>query len=112
MAALGKKKKAKDDERINALDNARKQHNYHIGRLEQMLRLLDNNDLAPDQVRDLNSRFFMFPFVFGKRKRRQGKGKGKNRSGENRTEDIRRENRRAGRCSGIVLVCITVLYFL
>lgn len=51
MAALGKKKKAKDDERINALDNARKQHNYHIGRLEQMLRLLDNNDLAPDQVR-------------------------------------------------------------
>lgn len=50
MAALGKKKKAKDDERINALDNARKQHNYHIGRLEQMLRLLDNNDLAPDQV--------------------------------------------------------------
>lgn len=50
MAALGKKKKAKDDERISALDNARKQHNYHIGRLEQMLRLLDNNDLAPDQV--------------------------------------------------------------
>lgn len=32
------------------LENARKQHNYHIGRLEQMLRLLDNNDLAPDQV--------------------------------------------------------------
>lgn len=51
VAALGKKKKAKDDERINVLDNARKQHNYHIGRLEQMLRLLDNNDLAPDQVR-------------------------------------------------------------
>lgn len=53
MAALGKKKKAKDDDRINALDNGRKQHNYHIGRLEQMLRLLDNNDLAPDQVRGL-----------------------------------------------------------
>lgn len=61
MAALGKKKKAKDDERINALDNARKQHNYHIGRLEQMLRLLDNNDLAPDQV---HARVYFFLFMF------------------------------------------------
>lgn len=48
---MGKKKKAQDNERISVLENARKQHNYHIGRLEQMLRLLDNNDLAPDQVR-------------------------------------------------------------
>lgn len=50
LSALGKKKKAQDNERISVLENARKQHNYHIGRLEQMLRLLDNNDLAPDQV--------------------------------------------------------------
>lgn len=50
LSALGKKKKAADNERISVLENARKQHNYHIGRLEQMLRLLDNNDLAPDQV--------------------------------------------------------------
>lgn len=50
LSALGKKKKAADNERIAVLENARKQHNYHIGRLEQMLRLLDNNDLAPDQV--------------------------------------------------------------
>lgn len=50
LSALGKKKKAADNERISVLENARKQHNYHIGRLEQMLRLLDNNDLAPDQA--------------------------------------------------------------
>ena len=50
MATVGKKKKAADSERIGVLENARKQHNYHIGRLEQMLRLLDNNDLAPEQV--------------------------------------------------------------
>lgn len=51
MASGGKKKKAADNERISLLENARKQHNYHIGRLEQMLRLLDNNDLSPEQVR-------------------------------------------------------------
>lgn len=47
---MGKKKKAADTERVSVLDNALLQHKYHIGRLEQMLRLLDNNDLAPDQV--------------------------------------------------------------
>lgn len=48
---MGKKKKAADTERVAVLENALLQHKYHIGRLEQMLRLLDNNDLAPDQVR-------------------------------------------------------------
>lgn len=47
---MGKKKKAAEAERIAVLENALKQHAYHISRLEQMLRLLDNNDLAPDQV--------------------------------------------------------------
>lgn len=50
---MGKKKKAADTERVSVLDNALLQHKYHIGRLEQMLRLLDNNDLAPDQVSHL-----------------------------------------------------------
>lgn len=50
VGGLGKKKKTAEAERIALLENALKMHGYHIRRLEQMLRLLDNNDLAPDQV--------------------------------------------------------------
>ncbi|CAN0512171.1 unnamed protein product, partial [Discosporangium mesarthrocarpum] len=45
-----KKKKGPEADKVGVLENAITQHNYHIGRLEQMMRLLDNNDLAPHQV--------------------------------------------------------------
>lgn len=40
----------KQGERTAALENGIGQHRYHIGRLEQMMRLLDNGDLSPEAV--------------------------------------------------------------
>jgi hypothetical protein len=37
-------------ERLKVLENAVLQHRYHIGRLEQIMRLLDNGDMGIEQV--------------------------------------------------------------
>lgn len=40
-------------DKIKALENGLFQHRYHIGRLEQIMRLMDNGDLEPEQVHQL-----------------------------------------------------------
>jgi CCR4-NOT transcriptional regulation complex NOT5 subunit len=48
---------------MHALENGIGQHRYHIGRLEQMMRLLDNADLSPDQVRFLINFHTYFGYI-------------------------------------------------
>lgn len=40
-------------EREEELDTYRERHNYHVQRLELMLRLLDNDNLSADQIKDV-----------------------------------------------------------
>ncbi len=48
------KKSAKGKtEREEELDFNRERHNHHVQRLELMLRLLDNDNLSPDQIKDV-----------------------------------------------------------
>lgn len=49
----GKKKKGAEVDRFHILENALAQHRYHIGRLEQIMRLMDNGDLEPDQIEEI-----------------------------------------------------------
>ncbi|CAM9869550.1 unnamed protein product, partial [Phaeothamnion confervicola] len=46
----GGKKKKSDVARVEVLENGIAQHRFHIGKLEQIMRLLDNEDLSPSEV--------------------------------------------------------------
>jgi CCR4-NOT transcription complex subunit 3 len=54
LHAGGKKKKASSTtERVEALEHLNERRKWHIGRLELILRLLDNGTLKADKVKDL-----------------------------------------------------------
>ena len=48
-----KKSQKGKSEREEELDTYRERHNHHVQRLELMLRLLDNDNLSADQIKDV-----------------------------------------------------------
>jgi CCR4-NOT transcription complex subunit 3 len=53
LQAGGKKKKASNTDRLEKLEHLNERRKWHIGRLEIILRLLDNGSLKADKVKDL-----------------------------------------------------------
>ena len=57
VARAKKKSKAAPTEREKELDNQRERHNWHVERIELMLRLLDNDNLTTEDVNSIKDDF-------------------------------------------------------
>lgn len=53
IESLQSRKKKTQDDRVEELERLNERRNFHIGRLEIMMRLLENGQLAPEKVADI-----------------------------------------------------------